>query len=79
MFHFAAVKLGIKSMWIDYVPTQSNPADVPSRLHEMSATEAAEALNDLGEPMKMVLPAFADSSGEWLSMRAIAESVYGST
>ena len=79
MFHFAAVKLGIQSMWIDYVPTQSNPADVPSRLHEMSATEAAEALNDLGEPMKMVLPAFADSSGEWLSMRAIAESVYGST
>ena len=79
MFHFAAVKLGIHSIWIDYVPTESNPADIPSRLHEMSAKEAAEALSDLGEPMEMVLPAFSDFSGEWLSTRAIAESVYGPT
>ena len=40
LFHFAVAKLGIQSMWIDYVPTESNPADVPSRLHEMSAAEA---------------------------------------
>ena len=60
-------------------PTESNPADIPSRLHEMSAEQAADALRDLGEPIEMVLPAFADDAGEWLSSKAIAESVYHTT
>ena len=31
MFEFSLAKLGISSLYIDYVPTKSNPADVPSR------------------------------------------------
>jgi hypothetical protein len=37
MFDFAVAKAGCASLWIDYVPSESNPADVPSRLiHEMT-------------------------------------------
>ena len=77
MFHFAVAKLGIASLWIDYVPSESNPADVPSRLHEMSEEDAARELSSFGEPMKMVLPSFADEKGEWLSSLEIAKSIWG--
>ena len=77
MFHFAVAKLGIASLWIDYVPSESNPADVPSRLHEMSPEEAARELSSFGEPMKMVIPSFADENGEWLSSLEIAKSIWG--
>jgi len=43
----------------------------------MSADEAERALREMGDPIEMVLPAFADESGEWLSSRSIAESVWG--
>ena len=76
LFHFAAAKVGIKSLWIDYVASESNPADVPSRLHEMSELEAATALADFGEPIPMVIPTIADHNGEWLSSTAIARSVW---
>ena len=75
-FHFAVAKLGISSLWIDYVASESNPADVPSRLHEMSEAEAAEALRAFGEPVAMRLPVFADESGDWLSPKQIAASVW---
>ena len=48
MFHFAVAKLGLASLWIDYVPSESNPADVPSRLHEMSPDEASKDLEGFG-------------------------------
>ena len=76
LFHFATAKLGIASLWIDYVPSESNPADIPSRLHEMSDEEASIALADLGEPIEMVLPTLADSNGEWMSSTRIAKSVW---
>ena len=76
-FHFAVAKLGLASLWIDYVPSESNPADVPSRLHEMSPEEAAKELSSFGEPMEMVLPKFADDRGEWLSSLEIAKSIWG--
>ena len=76
MFHFAVAKLGITSLWIDYVPSESNPADIPSRLHEMSREEAIQELRGLGEPIGMTLPAFADEKGDWLSSKAIATSVW---
>ena len=76
MFHFAAAIAGIQSLWIDYVPSESNPADVPSRLHEMSPAERVKALQDLGEPMKMVLPQLTDDNGKWLSSVKIASSVW---
>ena len=77
MFHFAVAKLGLASLWIDYVPSESNPADVPSRLHEMSPEEAVKELSSFGEPMEMVLPRFADDRGEWLSSLEIAKSIWG--
>ena len=40
MFHFAVARIGFASLWIDYVASESNPADVPSRLHEMTDEEA---------------------------------------
>jgi len=76
MFHFAVAKAGMASLWIDYVPSESNPADVPSRLHEMSEEEAEEALSELGSAMRMTLPTFADDSGEWLSSIEIARSAW---
>ena len=76
LFHFALAKLGVAALWIDYVPSESNPADVPSRLHEMSESEAAEALREFGAPIEMILPTFANASGEWLSSIDIAKSVW---
>ena len=76
MFHFAAAKLGLASLWIDYVPSESNPADVPSRLHEMSPEQAKAELSSFGEPMEMILPKFADENGDWLSSLEIAQSIW---
>ena len=76
-FHFAVAKLGATSLWIDYVPTDSNPADIPSRLHEMDEREKIRELRNLGEQVKMVIPAFADEFGNWLSSIQIAQSVWG--
>ena len=64
------------SRWIDYVPSESNPADVPSRFHEMSDAERAIARRDLGRPVKMVIPQLAGPDGKWLSFRSIAASMW---
>ena len=64
------------SLWIDYVPSESNPADVPSRLHEMSPAERAAALAPLGEWMEMTVPSLADSHGRWLSSVDIASALW---
>ena len=76
MFHFAVAKLGLASLWIDYVPTESNPADIPSRLHEMSEREASEAVRELGDYIKMVIPSFVSNDGQWRSSVEIAASVW---
>ena len=78
MFHFAIARLGVSSLWIDYVPTESNPADVPSRAHAMGAAEAVAALKDFGMEVRAVIPTFADEAGEWLPSVAIGASVWGS-
>ena len=64
LFHFAIAKIGVASIWIDYVASESNPADVPSRLHEMSEEEARKALREFGSIMEMTLPTFADANGD---------------
>jgi len=76
MFHFAVAKAGCASLWIDYVPSESNPADVPSRFHEMTLAERQAESTFLGTEVRMHLPAFADASGAWLSPTAIAASVW---
>ena len=76
LFHFAIAKVGVASIWIDYVASESNPADVPSRLHEMSEEEAREALREFGSIMEMTLPTFADANGNWLSSVEIAKSAW---
>jgi hypothetical protein len=77
MFHFAFAKLGALSLWIDYVNTESNPADTPSRFHEMSQDEITVASADIGPRVFAVIPNFADDDGEWLSFANIARSVWG--
>ena len=78
LFHFTIAKLGITSLWIDYVPTDSNPADVPSRLHEMTDTEARIATSTFGEKiMHPVVPRFTNDQGDWLTSKEIASSVWG--
>ena len=76
-FEFAVASLGAASLYIDYVPSKSNPADVPSRAHEMSEAEAAVAMADYGRLVPMRVPAFADATGNWLSFADIASSVWG--
>ena len=76
MFHFAVARLGVTSLWIDYVPTESNVADGPSRLHEMSDEEAEAVVGELGSFFEARIPAFVDDAGEWLSSVAIAKSVW---
>ena len=76
MFHFTIAKIGVASIWIDYVASESNPADVPSRLHEMSEEEAREALREFGSIMEMTLPTFADARGDWLPSVEIAKSAW---
>ena len=76
MFHFAVTKAGCASLWIDYVPSESNPADVPSRFHKMTLAERQAESTFLGTEVRMHLPAFADASGAWLSPTAIAASVW---
>ena len=77
MFEFSLAKLGISSLYIDYVPTKSNPADVPSRAHELSARAAEASLAEFGAFVPMVQPEFADDDGNWLPFVAIAASVWG--
>jgi hypothetical protein len=76
MFHFTMARLGVASLWIDYVPSESNPADVPSRLHEMSEAEAAREVRELGTLIPMVIPEFSDCNGRWLSSIEIARSAW---
>ena len=76
MFHFAIARARISSLWIDYVPSESNPADVPSRLHEISEAEAKEALSEFGSVTEMTPPKLSDENGDWLSSIEIAKSVW---
>jgi len=77
-FHFVVATRGLASLYIDYVPTDSNIADVPSRWHEMSATEREEWLPRLGQLVEPKLPNVADASGRWLSYTHIAKSLWDS-
>ena len=77
-FHFVVATRGLASLYIDYVPTDSNIADVPSRWHEMSATEREEWIPRLGQLVEPKLPDVADARGQWLSYTSIARSLWGS-
>jgi hypothetical protein len=77
MFHFAVAKCGIASLWTDYVPSESNPADVPSRYHEMSDEEIRNMTNLFGPFIQSVVPVFTDQDGNWLSSIEIARQVWG--
>ena len=75
MFHFSVARLGLSSLWIDFVNSESNPADIPSRAHEMRDAEAQ--LAPFGRRVEMVVPEFATDHGTWMSMVDIARSVWG--
>jgi len=75
MFHFAIARLGLASLWVDFVNTESNPADDPSRAHEMGGA-ASEKLSQYGQLVPMRIPEFASEDGQWLSLIEIARSVW---
>lgn len=76
MFHFAISRLGAASLWIDYVPSESNQADIPSRFHEMDVASRRAASGQLGTLVPMVVPELSDRHGKWLSSKQIALSVW---
>ena len=69
--------LSVVSLWIDYVPTDSNPADTPSRFHEMPRSEVIAAQKKLGRLVRAKVPDFADGQGNWRSFKDVAASVWG--
>ena len=73
----AIARLGATSLWVDYVPSESNIADTPSRFHEMTKAEIDKAAEELGGLVSMKIPAFTGPDGDWLSSTAIAASVWG--
>ena len=77
VFEFSMATLGAASLYIDYVPSESNPADVPSRAHELSTDEADRLLAGFGTKVSIKIPDFADASGSWKSFIDIAASVWG--
>ena len=77
-FHFVVATRGLASLYIDYVPTDSNIADVPSRWHEMSAAEREEWIPRLGQFVHPILPNVADDQGRWLKYTSIAKSLWDS-
>ena len=79
MFHFAVAQVGATSLWIDYVPSESNPADTPSRAHEMDSRTRARELAELGKQVPMRIPTFADTHGEWMSFTAILRSIFSAS
>ena len=76
IFHFVLTRIGVSSLWIDYVPSDSNISDIPSRFHEMSPEEIASYSSILGTSVPMIIPQFADENGDWLSMVSIAQTIY---
>ena len=76
MFHFAFARLGAASLWIDYVPSESYPADDPSRFHEMTAAELTAARAYLGTFTPSAVPEFTDANVKWLAYADIARSVW---
>ena len=77
MFYFTFASLQAASLWIDYVPTDSNPADTPSRFHEMPRSEVIAAQKKLGRLVRAKVPDFADGQGNWRSFKDVAASVWG--
>ena len=75
-FHFTIAKLGIASLWIDYLPSKSNPADAPSRFHEMTRDAIIAVSASLGVLYTAVILALATHDGRWLSFSQIASSIF---
>ena len=64
------------SIWIDYVPTESNPADLPSRPEELALLTAAQIEERIGSEVNMSIPQFAKEDREWMPLISIARSAW---
>ena len=76
LFKFAIARLNLRSIFIDYVPSDSNIADIPSRFLEPPKSEDPECWEIMGSFITSIIPALADHTGEWLSFNDIASSVW---
>ena len=74
-FRCAVAKLSLRSIWLDYVNTESNIADIPSRVGEAPASGDEECWAMMGDRVHCTIPQFADEHGEWLSFAAVAMPV----
>ena len=73
----AVARLCLASLWIDYVPSESNPADEPSRFHELSVDVVDAMKAKMGTFVPMRLPELANQDGCWTSYDQIASSLWG--
>ena len=76
LFKLAIARLQLRSIFIDYVPSESNISDIPSRINEPPKDGDAECWAIMGDFIQSVLPSLADEDGEWLSFVQIACSVW---
>ena len=78
LLHFAVAKSGCTSLFTDYVPTESNPADYPSRLGlEPLDISEADFDNLMGREIpEMTIPVFATQAGEWLPFADAARATW---
>ena len=79
LFRFTIARLRERSLWIDYVNSDSNIADVPSRALDSKEAGDSECWDEMGSFFKPVLPNFCDADGAWLTFLDIARSAWPMT
>ena len=75
MFRCATARLSLRSLWLDYVNTESNIADIPSRAGEAPKPGDDECWAMMGARAPCLVPEFADSNGDWVAFAAVAMPV----
>ena len=81
VFWLKLLSLEVTSIWLDYVNTESNIADIPSRVGLDEAdddpidTELCWEM--MGSRVPLVLPRFADDGGSWLPSVSVAKAALG--
>ena len=63
LFEFGIARLHMRSIFINYVPSDSNIADIPSRFFEPPKSEDPECWEIMGTFITSIIPALADHTG----------------
>ena len=77
VFWLKVLSLQITSIWLDYVNTESNIADIPSRVgldeEDDDPLDTELCWEMMGSYVPLALPRFADDAGEWLPSVSVAK------